>query len=600
MGLAFGSMLALQHIRKELWGALLCADQFAWRRLALSVAQPALRRALRFLLPRSHLRPMNSVKERPRVVWLPFLLGAALLLTAGVPLSAQNVQHLSVPQMGGMPGQPVLTGVIPWTNGVSVTWDGPAGYYQLFEKRSVSETAWRALGPRTNLARRAWVPGATTAALFRVSGPAPHYAGSQACLECHQTIHDTVMGTLHAQAFTALKQINQDNNASCLACHTVGFGKPTGFVSAATTPQLEGVQCESCHGPAGNHAANPDDPTARPRVEIASTVCGGCHAEIIVPHSLAGVAPAAPHPPTFEEWKSSPHSSVVEDMNPTNRIDSCGRCHSGSARWTMLEAKPLPVGDANLGIQCINCHEPHSKTANPHQLDNPLASTNDYSITTSGKLVDQYNPNINVCAQCHNHRGASWTSSSRAPHHSPQYNLLIGAVGLLDSGAAPHQLGSHALLIQDQCAGCHMQRTNYLSGAQAVSSGHTFQVQAYDRCLACHPLPQQLAQFTQSAISNQVQSIKTALDLWAATKAPQALRSKYGTRAWEYTTPGDLSPGGPGPSSAEQAQIPVNIQKARFNLYLVLYDGSFGVHNGPFTVTLLDTAETWVDEELSQ
>jgi hypothetical protein len=31
---------------------------------------------------------------------------------------------------------------------------------------------------------------------------------------------------------------------------------------------------------------------------------------------------------------------------------------------------------------------------------------------------------------------------------------------------------------------------------------------------------------------------------------------------------------------------------------LVLYDGSFGVHNGPFAVELLETAETWVAQEL--
>jgi hypothetical protein len=145
-----------------------------------------------------------------------------------------------------------------------------------------------------------------------------------------------------------------------------------------------------------------------------------------------------------------------------------------------------------------------------------------------------------------------------------------------------------------------MQSTNYVSETQPASTGHSFQVQTYTACLACHPLPQQLAQFTTSAISNQVQSIKAALDLWAVSKAPPALSAKYGTRAWEYTTPGDLSPGGPGPSSTEQALLPVNIQKARFNLYVVLNDGSFGVHNGPFTVELLDTAEAWVDEELNK
>jgi hypothetical protein len=74
--------------------------------------------------------------------------------------------------------------------------------------------------------------------------------------------------------------------------------------------------------------------------------------------------------------------------------------------------------------------------------------------------------------------------------------------------------------------------------------------------------------------------------------------ARYGTRAWEYTVPGWLSPGGPGPTSTLQALIPVNIRKARFNLYLVLYDGSLGVHNPLYSVTLLDTAQNWVDQAL--
>lgn len=495
------------------------------------------------------------------------------------------MQHLSVPQAGGIPGQPLLTGVAPATNGVTVTWDGPSGYYQLFEKKNATDPAWQPLGPRTNLVRRAFVAGATSNALFRILGPAPHYAGAQACAECHQDIHDSVMDTKHAGAFAALQQIHQDNNPSCLPCHTVGYGNPSGFASAATTPQLEGVQCENCHGPAGNHAANPDDPTARPRLEIAATVCGGCH--------------TGTHQPTYEEWQSSAHNGVVEDLNPSGVINNCGRCHSGSVRWSLLEGKPLPAGDANLGIQCINCHEPHSQTANPHQLLNPVASTNDYFLTTSDVFTNKYNPNINLCAQCHNHRGASWTSTSRPPHHSPQYNMLLGTVGLLASGASPNQPASHALLIKDQCVGCHMQATNYVSETQPASTGHNFRVQTFNACLACHPLPQQLAQFATTAISNQVQSIKAQLDLWASTKAPAALRTNYGASAWEYTNPGDLSPGRPAPTGSEQALIPANIQKARFNLYLVLYDGSYGIHNPGLAVTLLDAAQAWVDQELS-
>jgi len=93
------------------------------------------------------------------------------------------------------------------------------------------------------------------------------------------------------------------------------------------------------------------------------------------------------------------------------------------------------------------------------------------------------------------------------------------------------------------------------------------------------------------------------LDYWAANSTNQAVQSlwaKYGNLAWEYTTPGELSTGGPGPNATEQMLLPENIRKARFNLYVVLKDGSFGVHNGPYAVTLLNAAEDWIDEELDQ
>jgi hypothetical protein len=59
-----------------------------------------------------------------------------------------------------------------------------------------------------------------------------------------------------------------------------------------------------------------------------------------------------------------------------------------------------------------------------------------------------------------------------------------------------------------------------------------------------------------------------------------------------------LSPGGPGPTAEQQALIPTNIQKARFNVYVVLSDGSLGVHNPEYCVTLLQQAENWIYEEL--
>jgi hypothetical protein len=46
--------------------------------------------------------------------------------------------------------------------------------------------------------------------------------------------------------------------------------------------------------------------------------------------------------------------------------------------------------------------------------------------------------------------------------------------------------------------------------------------------------------------------------------------------------------------------IPDDIKKARFDLYVVLYDGSYGVHNGPYDIELLQNAQSWIDGQLYQ
>src|ERR1043165_4211850 len=92
-----------------------------------------------------------------------YLISAAFLVPlSAVRSQAQRVQHLSITQPGGIPGQPTLTGVVPTTNGVTVTWDGPSGYYQLFQKKSLTDTIWKPVGARTNLSRRAFVSGANS------------------------------------------------------------------------------------------------------------------------------------------------------------------------------------------------------------------------------------------------------------------------------------------------------------------------------------------------------------------------------------------------------------------------------------------------------
>ena len=524
-----------------------------------------------------------------------------------------------------------MTGVQRVTNGVHVTWYGPPGYYQLMEKTNLINGVWQNVGG-LNLSNNATITTIYRNAFFRVAGPPPHYVGAQACTECHAGVHATVVLTPHLAAFTNalfVAQGGQTNN-SCLTCHSVGAGLPSGFVSLAKTPQLAGVQCESCHGPAGLHAANPDDPTTIPRVELAGAVCGGCHNTQFVPASAAQF-----HAPHYEEWNSSPHQAVLPELQAdftgaqsNNFISSCGRCHSGTVRETLLEGTPLPNGHeaAAIGIACATCHDSHSLYAHTNvlngvftnvesgvvvtnhqlgavytnQLPNPLASTNDYFLSTSDVFSNKYDPNINVCAQCHNHRGTAWTDTNRPPHMSPQYNMLLGTVGALESGLAPNQPGTHSL-IEQQCTACHMQTSAYVSPAQPAVAGHQFMVNTYQVCANCHGSAanaENLAAFLNTVITSEIQTVTASLNEWGATTAPVALRTKYGAGSWEYTTPGELSTLAAGPTSAEQALIPDNIKKARFDLYLVQNDGSHGLHNPLYSLDLLMFANDWVQQEL--
>src|SRR5579859_6560223 len=73
-------------------------------------------------------------------------MAMALLWCVDFSAHAQDSPHLSFIQPGGMPGRPVMTGIQRVTNGVAVSWYGPPGYYQLFQKIGIKPGAWQAVG----------------------------------------------------------------------------------------------------------------------------------------------------------------------------------------------------------------------------------------------------------------------------------------------------------------------------------------------------------------------------------------------------------------------------------------------------------------------
>lgn len=103
----------------------------------------------------------------------------------------------------------------------------------------------------------------------------PEFVGAASCKKCHFSQHKSWAKTEMAKAMDTLRpgkkveakqkhklDPNKDytKDASCLPCHTTGYGKPGGYpelVEGQTwtaeqqkrATEMEGVQCEACHGP---------------------------------------------------------------------------------------------------------------------------------------------------------------------------------------------------------------------------------------------------------------------------------------------------------------------------------------------------------------
>lgn len=121
------------------------------------------------------------------------------------------------------------------------------------------------------------------------------YVGAQKCQSCHEEEHRIWLRTRHANAWKSLTDVAnppRDFDPECVGCHVVGwdglqrFPYVDGFVTAESTPHLQNVGCESCHGPGEKHVAAElgDDEATMERIRAemrlgksTKTTCYTCH-----------------------------------------------------------------------------------------------------------------------------------------------------------------------------------------------------------------------------------------------------------------------------------------------------------------------------------
>ena len=145
------------------------------------------------------------------------------------------------------------------------------------------------------IAVAALVFSGTSLAQDKKAAPEYSYVGTKACKKCHYKQAKSWKTTKMANAFDLLKpgeradakkkagldpKKDYTKDPECLTCHTTGYGKPGGYVSAEKTPYLLGVGCEMCHGPGSEYTKSEHMSLKNKNYKLAEVVKVGLNSPV--------------------------------------------------------------------------------------------------------------------------------------------------------------------------------------------------------------------------------------------------------------------------------------------------------------------------------
>ncbi len=439
------------------------------------------------------------------------------------------------------------------------------------------------------------------------------YVGTKGtpCNHCHANVVADVLLTKHTHAYVDLAAADREN-PYCLQCHTTGWDSAVNYgdteiavygpdvngyddywgvdteQAADRRAELEGVQCEACHGPMGPTFKDHAPPTL-----TMATVVGPEFPEDIV-------SPCYPcHSTQFseDEYPVSGHGTVLDrglrSRSVPGRVRharAAATCHTseGFVKYSDPDYASWTPEEYNL-IGCVTCHDPHSGAeggGNEAQLRKLTAQPVIYNLPYDPDNIpamDGYGTG-QICAQCHHARrdNANVTNqinngtSRFGPHESPQMDTYIGYGCYEIPGMEYDREHSHQG-IEVACVQCHMRRDTVLHGEEVEQHAfHSFAPNT-ENCLPCHTLAED--DFDYSDGQSEVVALMNEL------------AAKYGYASYEEMVAPSPSADPPGTGWDNRgAGVTVWQREAAYALYFLNADGSKGAHNPEYAKSLLENA----------
>jgi formate-dependent nitrite reductase cytochrome c552 subunit len=220
----------------------------------------------------------------------------------------------------------------------------------------------------------------------------------------------------------------------CAYCHTTGYspeGHQNGLAGIVGTWEEDGVGCESCHGPGGDHAKTPVIKTSR--LELTAEICEKCHQRGGIDHKPLVGSGLIRHHEQINELKSGAHKglSCLNCHNPHRRAiyarDNCTICHSRLYN----DFKDSIHGKAEL--KCFECHMPRvsqsaiSRTSYMGEVRTHLFKINTDPKANMFMTIDENDKKSTftkgfvtvdfVCLGCHGSRHKAWAVMNAKGFH---------------------------------------------------------------------------------------------------------------------------------------------------------------------------------------
>jgi len=218
------------------------------------------------------------------------------------------------------------------------------------------------------------------------------YVGAINCRDCHSNIYDQYtqeqpMG--HVDAATS-EADSRHTTTNCAGCHTTGIGKPSGGVlPVGTTPLLDGIGCEACHGPGSKHIAadmSVEEKHATITRKVPDRACIECHGG-------RKTTPDGYRPGVLYEPFIPTNAATYHDTKP-NSVRGPHQAPAGMifGWYGYGHEEPTPGPHSTLPNTCLNCHQ---------KRISPITGKVDHGAEAQVPVIDTSQVN---CASCHSGR----------------------------------------------------------------------------------------------------------------------------------------------------------------------------------------------------